>query len=132
MNTTPLGTSSNYFLSFDGIVNHIYLNLNSEGNDKRSQRQADQYIRKVTCPICQGARLNREALHFRLDDKNIAELAGMDIIELYRWFEGIEERMSKRQLTIVPHIAGATIESQAKAAFITLDLVKRHYAEKDR
>jgi excinuclease ABC subunit A len=104
LQNTPLGTSSNYFLSFDGIVNHIYLNLNSEGNGKRSQKQADQYIRKVTCPTCQGARLNREAVHFRLDGKNIAELADMDIIELYRWFEGIEERLSKRQLTIARDI----------------------------
>ncbi len=104
LQNTPLGTSSNYFLSFDGIVNHIYLNLNIEGNGKRGQKQADQYIRKVTCPVCKGARLHRDALHFRLDDKNIAELAGMDIIELFRWFEGIEPRMSNRQLAIARDI----------------------------
>ena len=104
LQNTPLGTSSNYFLSFDGIVNHIYLNLNTESNGKRAQKQADQYIRKVTCPVCRGARLNREALHFRLDGKNIASLAGMDIIELFRWFDGIEQRLSKRQLTIARDI----------------------------
>lgn len=104
LQNTPLGTSSNYFLSFDGIVNHIYLNLSTESNGKRAQKQADQYIRKVTCPVCQGARLNREATHFRLDGENIASLAGMDIIELFRWFDGIEERMSKRQLTIARDI----------------------------
>lgn len=104
LQNTPLGTSSNYFLSFDGIVNHIYLNLSTESNGKRAQKQADQYIRKVTCPVCQGARLNREALHFRLDGENIASLAGMDIIELFKWFDGIEERMSKRQLTIARDI----------------------------
>ncbi len=104
LQNTPLGTSSNYFLSFDGIVNHIYLNLSTESNGKRAQKQADQYIRKVTCPVCQGARLNQEALHFRLDGENIAALAGMDIIELFRWFDGIEERMSKRQLTIARDI----------------------------
>jgi excinuclease ABC subunit A len=104
LRNTPLGTSSNYFLSFDGIVNHIYLNLSVENNGKRAQKQADQYIRKVTCPVCQGARLNREALHFRLDGENIASLAGMDIIELYQWFEGIERRLSKRQLAIARDI----------------------------
>ncbi len=104
LQNTPLGTSSNYFLSFDGIVNYIYNNLGYEGNGKRAQKQADQYIRKVTCPVCQGARLNKEALHFRLDGENIAALAGMDIIELYRWFDGIEQRLSKRQLTIARDI----------------------------
>jgi len=104
LQNTPLGTSSNYFLSFDGIVNHIYLNLSIESNGKRAQKQADQYIRKVTCPVCQGARLNREALHFRLDGENIAFLASMDIIELFRWFDGIEQRMSKRQLAIARDI----------------------------
>jgi excinuclease ABC subunit A len=104
LQNTPLGTSSNYFLSFDGIVNHIYLNLNTESNGKRAQKQADQYIRKVICPVCQGARLNKEALHFRLDGENIAALAAMDIIELFRWFDGIEQRMSKRQLIIARDI----------------------------
>jgi len=104
LQNTPLGTSSNYFLSFDGIVNHIYLNLSTESNGKRAQKQAGQYIRKVFCPVCQGTRLNKEALHYRLDGENIAALAGMDIIELFKWFDGIEGRMSKRQLTIARDI----------------------------
>jgi excinuclease ABC subunit A len=104
LQNTPLGTSSNYFLSFDGIVNHIYLNLSTENHGKRAKKKADQYIRKVTCPVCKGARLNREALHFRLDGENIAALASMDIIELFTWFDGIEERMSKRQLIIARDI----------------------------
>ena len=104
LQNTPLGTSSNYFLSFDGILNHIYLNLSTEENGKRARKQAEQYIRKVTCPVCKGARLNMEALHFRLDGENIASLAEMDIIELFRWFEGIEDRMSKRQLAIARDI----------------------------
>lgn len=104
LQNTPLGTSSNYFLSFDGIVNHIYLNLSTENHGKRAKKKADQYIRKVTCPVCKGARLNRVALHFRLDGENIAALASMDIIELFTWFDGIEERMRKRQLIIARDI----------------------------
>jgi excinuclease ABC subunit A len=104
LQNTPLGTSANYFLSFDGIVNYIYNNLSQEGNGKLTQRQADQYIRKVTCPGCNGARLKRESLHFRIDGKNIAELAGMDIIELNRWFDGIEDRLSPRQQAIARDI----------------------------
>lgn len=104
LQNTPLGTSANYFLSFDGIVNYIYNNLSHEGTGKLTQRQADQYIRKVTCPGCNGARLKRESLHFRIDGKNIAELAGMDIIELNRWFDGIEDRLSPRQQAIARDI----------------------------
>jgi len=104
LQNTPLGTSANYFLSFDGIVNYIYNNIVPDGPGKRAQKQADQYIRKVTCPDCGGARLNMESLHFRVDNKNIAELAGMDIIELSAWFKGIEERLSKRQQAIARDI----------------------------
>lgn len=104
LQNTPLGTSANYFLSFDGIVNYIHHNLSEEGPGQRARRQADQYIRKAVCPECSGARLNREALHFKIDGKNIAELAGMDIIELSRWFDGIEQRLSQRQRAIARDI----------------------------
>jgi len=104
LQNTPLGTSANYFLRFDGIVNYIYHNISPEGPGKKAQRHADQYIRKVNCPNCGGARLNRESLHFRIDEKNIAELAEMDIIELKKWFDGIEDRLSKRQQAIARDI----------------------------
>jgi excinuclease ABC subunit A len=104
LQNTPLGTSANYFLSFDGIENHIYTNFNYQNNGSKARKQADQYICKVTCPVCKGARLNNESLHFRLDGKNIAELASMDIIELSKWFEHIEERLTKRQLAIARDI----------------------------
>lgn len=104
LQNTPLGTSANYFLSFDGIVNYIYHNISHEGTGKRAQKQADQYIKKVSCPVCEGARLKKESLHFRINDKNIAELANMDIVELQDWFGGIEEKLSKRQQAIARDI----------------------------
>ncbi len=104
LQNTPLGTSANYFLRFDGIVNYVYHNISHNGPGKKAQKQADQYIRKVTCPECGGARLNTESLHFKINSKNIAELAGMDIIELGKWFEGIEDRLSKRQQAIARDI----------------------------
>ena len=100
LQNTPLGTSANYFLSFDGLINYIYNNFNYDNGGRKAQRQADQYIRKVICPTCHGSRLNRESLHFMLDGKNIAELAAMDIIELSGWLEKIEDRLTKRQLAI--------------------------------
>ncbi len=104
LQNTPLGTSANYFLSFDGIVNYIYNNIAQEATGKKAKKQADQYIRKVSCPVCGGARLNMESLHFRMDGKNIAELAEMDIIELSAWFKDIEDRLNIRQQAIARDI----------------------------
>ena len=64
----------------------------------------DQFSKVAVCPECGGARLNREALHFRIDDKNIAELAAMDISELYGWMEGLEDRLTDHQRKIAPEI----------------------------
>ncbi|MFW6268405.1 MAG: excinuclease ABC subunit UvrA, partial [Marinilabiliaceae bacterium] len=71
---TPLGASSNYSLSFDGVIHYIY---NQQENDtsKKARRWAGQFIRQSTCPVCEGQRLNKEALHFLIDGKNIAGLS---------------------------------------------------------
>ncbi|MFC2129549.1 excinuclease ABC subunit UvrA [Bacteroidota bacterium] len=103
LENTPLGSSSNYFLSFDGIVHH----LNSQVNDpasRKDQQQSRQFVRKVDCPECHGKRLKKEMLYFKLNEKNISELAALDITDLYSWFEGIEERLSDRQLKIATEV----------------------------
>lgn len=93
---TPLGTSSNYMLSFDGIIAFIQnQNLNSDSISEN--KWASQFVKKVVCPECKGERLNKEALHFKIDGKNISDLAGMDISDLAKWFENIEPRLSKKQ-----------------------------------
>jgi excinuclease ABC subunit A len=104
LQNTPLGNTSNYFLSFDGIVNYIHSAYQYEHNPGREGIPADEYIRKTVCPECNGARLHREALHFRINKKNIAELASMDIIELYKWFENLESHLSSRQKAIASEI----------------------------
>jgi len=104
LQNTPLGNTSNYFLSFDGIVNYIHSTYQYEHNSVKEGIPADQYIRKTVCPECNGARLHREALHFRINKKNIAELASMDIIELYKWFEKLESHLSSRQKAIASEI----------------------------
>ncbi|MEX0988311.1 MAG: excinuclease ABC subunit UvrA [Bacteroidales bacterium] len=103
LENTPLGTSSNYFLSFDGVIQFVNHQLN-EGSSGRSKRQVKQFIRKVTCPECHGHRLRSEMLHFRIDQKNISELASMDIDDLYNWFDGLEERLSYRQNEIAREV----------------------------
>lgn len=100
LENSPLGASSNYFLSFEGIVNYVSnLQNNSDKNDKE-QRWAYQFIRKVTCPECCGQRLKKESLHFKIHNKNIAELASMDIAELAQWLENIEVHLDDRQKKI--------------------------------
>jgi len=82
-------TSSDYFVAFDGIIK--YLRQVMENDDSTAgQKWADQFLAEVPCPECHGHRLNREALSYRIWDKNIAELAEMDIAELREWIEKLE------------------------------------------
>mgnify|MGYP006285456341 CR=1 FL=1 len=103
LENTPLGTSSNYFLSFEGVVQFVsYQNGNGVG--RKGHAQVRQFIRKVTCPVCHGHRLKQEKLHFRINEKNIAELAALDIEDLQRWFTGIEEKLTDRQNEIAREV----------------------------
>lgn len=103
LENTPLGTSSNYFLSFEGVINYVNHQAADNGNGK-NKRQANQFIRKVTCSECHGNRLRKEMLYFKINDKNIAELASMDINKLQQWFEGIEKKLSDRQNEIAREV----------------------------
>jgi excinuclease ABC subunit A len=99
LENTPLGLSSNYFLSFEGIVTYIS-QQKDESTSKKAQKWADQFIRTTTCSECEGTRLKKESRFFRIDNKNIAELAEMDISQLLNWFDGIETRLSATQQQI--------------------------------
>ncbi len=99
LTNTPLGTSSNYFLTFDGVISYLQ-NQNGTSETLSGQKFASQFVRKIPCPVCHGARLKKESLHFKIDRKNIAELSEMDINALYAWFEGIEERLTEKQKII--------------------------------
>ncbi len=103
LKNTPLGTSSNYSLSFDGVISYIY-NQQSNETSQKARKWANQFIQKTTCSTCQGQRLNKEALHFMIDGKNIAEISKMDLNELSQWVEGLEERLSKKQRAIATEI----------------------------
>jgi len=104
LQNTPLGITSNYFLSFDGIVNYIYNNYQYDYSRKKNQRNSEQYIKRVVCTECNGARLNKESLHFRIHDKNIGELADMDIIELHSWFGRVHQHLSAKQKKIAEEV----------------------------
>lgn len=96
-------TSSDYFTEFEGVVK--YLRQIIENDDSASaQKWADQFMGMVQCPQCKGTRLNKEALSYRIWDKNISELAGMDIDQLYDWLGQAPEHMDERQKNIAAEI----------------------------
>jgi excinuclease ABC subunit A len=88
-----------YPVRFDGIISTIERQVEDEVNPA-SKRWAESFMNKIACPECSGARLKKEALYFRINEKNIAELATMDLRVLATWFEGIEKKLSTRQLAI--------------------------------
>lgn len=97
-----LGTS-NYFLSFDGLIKYIEIQQQSDASSQ-AQKWAGQFVTTATCPLCEGHRLNKEALHYKIAGKNIADLADMDISELYEWVNHVEEYLSPQQRKIAAEI----------------------------
>ena len=96
-------TSSDYFVAFDGVIK--YLRQVMENDDSASgQKWADQFLAEAVCPKCKGQRLNREAMSYKIWDKNIAELASMDISELREWLDHVEEHLDSQQQKIATEI----------------------------
>ena len=99
VDSKTLGITRKYKIDFEGVA--TFLQNTFEANESRSlQRWAKEYMDKVICPECEGSRLRKESLFFKVNDKNIAELAHMDIIELASWFKNIEKDLSETQLKI--------------------------------
>lgn len=94
---------TNYFLTYDGILKYIEMQAET-GASATEQKWANQYSKSIVCPECHGAKLRKESLHFRLHDKNIAELAAMDIAELSAWLGDVEQYLSDKQKTIAVEI----------------------------
>jgi excinuclease ABC subunit A len=104
----------NYQVTFDGIIK-----LLEEQQEKKSAGSTDdlESFRKLhTCPVCNGARLKKESLHFKVDGKNIFELSEMDILSLRRWYEDLESRLTDRQNTIAREILK---EIRARLGFLS-------------
>ncbi len=103
LKNSPLGSSIDYMMTYEGIVKYV-VNQKGDNLSKSAQKWADQFHKTCICPECNGQRLQKEPLHFKIDGKNIAELAKMDIGELSAFFSGIGERMSPRQLLIAAEV----------------------------
>ena len=96
-------TSSDYFVSFDGVVKYLR-NVMDNDESTSGQKWADQFLAECQCPECHGQRLNREALSYRIWDKNISELASMDLSELRQWLDEVEQHMDHQQQQISAEI----------------------------
>ena len=90
---------SNYFYAYEGVIKYIQMQQEADAS-ATAQKWAEQFSVVTVCPECGGTRLNREALCYRIDGKNIAEVAQMDISELYEWVNQVEERLDSRQQQI--------------------------------
>jgi len=93
------GTKS-FNVQYEGIISLIERSASESGN-VALKRWATSFMNKKTCPKCEGTRLKKESLYFRIDNEDIAKLANRDIVDLAKWFEGLESRLNERQLLIL-------------------------------
>ncbi len=94
-----LGVTRDYKIDFEGVANFIE-NQYKTADSTSLKRWAKDYMDKIKCPECEGSRLKKESLYFKINNKNIAELANTDIIELAKWFEILHEHLSEKQFKI--------------------------------
>src|SRR5574344_90439 len=96
-------TSSDYFTEYEGIVKYIQI-MQEKDASATAQKWADQFAKTDVCPECKGARLNKEALSYKIYDKNIFELSCMDISELYSWLADVDVHLENKQRIIATEI----------------------------
>jgi len=96
-------STSNYFMTFEGVVKYIVMQQDDDAS-AAAQKWSGQFFSNAVCPECNGDRLNREALHFFIGDKNIADLSRLDISDLLKWSETVEETLSPTQRLIAHEI----------------------------
>lgn len=95
--------NSNYSVTYEGIARYIDMQQDDDASAS-AQKWAGQFVSTSVCPDCNGRRLNREALHFKINDKDIAQLAEMDIQKLYDWMQGFGNYVSEKQRLIAEEI----------------------------
>jgi len=98
-----LGVTRDYKIDFEGVANFIE-NQYKTAESRSLKRWAKDYMDKVECSVCDGSRLKKESLYFKINNKNIAELANTDIVELADWFNNLNEHLSEKQLKIAEEV----------------------------
>ena len=105
-------TSSDYFVDYDGVIKYLRSAMDDDDDSPASRRKpslgsekwAEQFLAECQCPECHGQRLNREALSYKVWDKNISELAAMDLTDLRQWLDQVEEHLDHQQQQIAHEI----------------------------
>ncbi|CAA0148871.1 excinuclease ABC subunit UvrA [Tenacibaculum maritimum] len=103
ISSKDLGVTRNYEIDFEGIISFIKNQYNS-AESSSIKRWAKNFMDEVSCTTCDGKRLKKEALHFKILDKNISDLAQMDVVDLANWFKNIDKKLSQKQLVIASEI----------------------------
>ncbi|MCR5312869.1 MAG: excinuclease ABC subunit UvrA, partial [Bacteroidaceae bacterium] len=96
-------TTNDFYTEYEGLAKYIHQLIESETSTS-AQKWAESFDKEAVCPTCNGTRLNTEAIHFRIADKNIAELSSMDLKELYDWMCNVEDKLSDKQKKIAEEI----------------------------
>lgn len=99
VDSKSLGIARDYKIDFEGIANFIESQYNT-AESKSLKRWAKDYMDKVECPVCEGSRLRKESLYFKVNGENIAQLANKDIVDLAQWFNTLSENLTDKQLKI--------------------------------
>lgn len=103
LENSSLGVSSNSLYNFEGIIKYVTMQEENTSS-KKANKWAEQFISVVRCDLCDGQRLNRESLHFKIDGKNISELAAMELTDLYDWIFQVEGHLEEKQKQIAGEI----------------------------
>ena len=98
-----LGVTKEYKIEFEGI-SHFIKNQFEETESTSIKRWAKDFMDEVECPVCEGSRLKKEAMYFKIDEKNIADLSDMDISDLTKWFDGLDKHLSDKQKLIATEV----------------------------
>jgi len=98
-----LGVLSNSLYTFEGIIKYITMQ-EENATSKKANKWAEQFVKTVKCDACQGQRLNKESLHFKIAGKNISELAEMELTDLYTWICDTEQHLEEKQKQIAGEI----------------------------
>ena len=98
-----LGVTRDYKIDFEGVANFIENQYNT-AETTSLKRWAKDYMDKIECPVCEGSRLRKESLYFKINNKNIAELANTDVVELLKWFKDLENHLSEKQIKIAEEV----------------------------
>lgn len=126
LKNSPLGTTMNYMMTYEGVIKYI----DSQKDDtlsQKAQKWANQFVREKICPECHGSRLKKESLFFKIDGKNISELARLDISDLSQWLTNLEDRLTDRQRKI-----GVEIVKEIRDRIRFLEDVGLNYLSLDR